>query len=350
MGEFLNSMERYLLAREKEITPALTFGGREGGKFVDWHRKLMSKLKELLGDFPQKVPLSPDKLGEEDCGEFIREKYTIATEKHMRVPLYILKPKNVSGKKKLPAILCCHGHGPFGKDPVAGVTFGRSEREEGIRIMNYNYGEQMARRGYVTVCPDFRPFGERIAYTEPFPGDHLCNVYFVRDLMLGEVLLAKNIHDAMCSIDFLCQQEEVDPERIGCMGLSFGGSMTTSISAIDKRIKAADIICYLSTVRHIAVETNNFCGSHFIPHMYRYADIADIAGLIAPRPLLIESGVNDTCFKFEFAQKAYRHLERIYEGAGAIDRLEFDAFPGEHSFAGNKAFPFFDKYLKGGCA
>ena len=67
---------------------------------------------------------------------------------------------------------------------------------------------------------------------------------------------------------------------------------------------------------------------------------------IAPRPLLVESGVNDTCFKFEFTKKAHQQLKRIYKAAGVLDKLEFDIFMGEHSFTGNRAFPFFNKYLK----
>lgn len=347
MAEFLNSMEWYYLAEERDTVPSLSFKGRSRSDFEGWHSELKAKLLELLGDFPEKVPLKPDKLGEEDCGDFIREKYTIATEKNMRLPLYLLKPKVPSGKR-LPAILCCHGHGPFGKDSVAGVTFAQPERERDIRQHNYNYAEQMAKRGYVTICPDFRPFGERVAYTEPYLNRDKCNMYFIKGLLLGQILLARNIHDGMCVLDFFLTQKEVDPDRIGCMGLSFGGTMTTYISALDERIKAADIICYLTTTCHYAIETANFCGAQFVPYLYKYADVSDIAGLIAPRPLLVESGVNDTCFKFDSAREAHKQLKRIYEAAGAKDRLELDIFLGEHSFSGKKAFSFFDKYLKNG--
>ncbi len=350
MPEFLNSMEWYYLAEEKDTIPLLSFRGESKKDFQKWHSELKARLLELLGEFPEKVPLEPDKLGKEDCGDYVREKYTIATEKHMRLPLYLLKPKDIPSGKKLPAILCCHGHGPFGKDSVAGVTFGQPERERNIREYNYNYGEQMAKRDYITACPDFRPFGERVAYTEPFAdldGYHMdkCNHYFIKGSLLGQVLLARNIHDGMCVLDFLLTQKEVNREKIGCIGLSFGGVMTTYISALDERIKAADIICCLTTTRH-CIETANFCGSQFVPYLYKYADVADISGLIAPRPLLVESGVNDTVFMFEFSREAYKQLKKIYETAGAEDKLEFDVFLGEHSFAGNKAFSFFDKYLK----
>lgn len=354
MPEFLNSMERYYLAEEEDTIPSLSFRGKSKKDFQRWRRELRAKLLELLGEFPKKVPLEPDKLGEEDCGDYVREKYTIATEKHMRLPLYLLKPKGVVPlRKKLPAILCCHGHGPFGKDSVAGVTFGEQERERNIKKYNYNYGEEMAKKGYITICPDFRPFGERVAYTEPFThynmdGQSLflnkCDHYFIKGSLLGQILLARNIHDGMCVLDFLLSQKEVDPQRIGCMGLSYGGTMTTYLSALDERIKAADISCYLTTKRY-CIEMAMFCGSQFVPHMYEYADAPDVAGLIAPRPLLVESAVNDTVFRFRFSRQANQQLEKIYKAAGAEGNLEFDIFLGEHSFSGNKAFSFFDKYL-----
>ena len=346
MPELLNSMEWYYLAEEEDTAPFLSF---EGGLMEDvekWRGELKAKLIELLGEFPDKVPLEPDKLGEEDCGDFVREKYTIATEKHMRLPLYLLKPKNISPKEKVPAILCCQGHGSFGKDAVAGVSLNQEERVRNMRELNYDYGEQMVKRGYITICPDFRPFGERVAYANPFEKQDKCNVYFIKGLLLGQILLTRNIHDGMRVIDFLLTQKEVDQEKIGCMGLSFGGTMTTYISALDERVKAADIICYLTTTRHYAIETANFCGAQFVPHLYKYADVADIAGLIAPRPLLVEIGVNDTCFKFEAARKAQEQLRKIYRASEAQNKLEFDIFLGEHSFAGHKAFPFFEKYLK----
>jgi len=97
MAEFLNSMEWYYLAEEKDTVPSLSFKGESREDFERWHGELKAKLLELLGDFPEKVSLKPDKLGEEDCGDFIREKYTIATEKNMRLPLYLLKPRVPSG-------------------------------------------------------------------------------------------------------------------------------------------------------------------------------------------------------------------------------------------------------------
>ena len=130
------------------------------------------------------------------------------------------------------------------------------------------------------------------------------------------------------------------------MGLSFGGTMTTWMSLIDKRIKAADIICYSDRFEDFAVGRANFCGSQMIPGLFNLCDVPDLHGLIAPRPLLIEIGKQDDCFRVDSALSCYRELEQIYAAAGASDRLQLDLFEGEHQFAGNKAFGFFDRYLK----
>jgi dienelactone hydrolase len=140
----------------------------------------------------------------------------------------------------------------------------------------------------------------------------------------------------------------VDPERIGCIGLSFGGTMTTYLGALDERIKAAAIVCYLSTVRHDALTMRgrgNFCGSQFLRDLLTFGDISTIAGLIAPRPLLAEIGEQDDCFVLDDALRCYAEVAQVYAAAGAGDRLRRDVFPGPHAFSGRLAFDCFAHWL-----
>ena len=327
----------------RRIKPALSFHAETKEEFEEWKSKLKSKIKELLGEFPKPAPLDPELLSSEDADEFVREKWLIQSEQDCYVPLYLLVPKD--GEKKKPAILCAHGHGPYGKDPVAGVHFNDPERKVQIARNNYNYGEQMAEAGFITIVPDWRSFGERIAYHNPYPGRDICNVHFIQHLILGETLLGANIFDGMRVIDFLLTRKEVDPDRIGCMGLSFGGTMTTYLALLDDRIKAADIICYATTTEHYAISRPNFCGSQLVPFLYKYADVPDVIAAIAPKPLLIESGASDTCFWIHSAMKAHEKIRRAYEVSGCPQNLWIDVFPGEHSFSGRKAFAFFKKFL-----
>ncbi len=262
----------------------------------------------------------------------------------MSVPCVVLKPADMPDDKSGAAIICSHGHGPFGKEPVAGNA-STPALAANIAQHRYNYGELMARAGYLTICPDLRVFGERSDGGDPYPGRDRCNVHFLRGAMLGIYTLTLNIWDMKCCVDYLQTRPEVNPERIGMMGLSQGGTMTTFTTAAEPRIKAADIIGYLSLWERFAINRGNFCGSQMVPHIFKYFDTSDIAGLIAPRPLLVEMGVHDTCFFIENQLKAFEKTRRIYEAAGAADKLWADIHPGEHMFAAGRVFDFFAEYL-----
>ncbi len=202
------------------------------------------------------------------------------------------------------------------------------------------------KRRYVTMAVDWRAFGERRDGRDPYPGRDPCNVHFIRGSLLGLNMLTLNIWDGMKAIDYLQSRPEVDGNRIGCMGLSGGGTMTTWISLLDERVKAADIICYSDTFPRFAVARANFCGNQFLPGLYRLCDVGDLHGMIAPRPLLLEIGLYDSCFLYEDAIVARDKARRIYQAAGAADKLEVDEFPGEHGFGGRRTFAFFDRFLR----
>ena len=133
-------------------------------------------------------------------------------------------------------------------------------------------------------------------------------------------------------MDYLQSLPEVDGRRLGCMGCSFGGTMTTYISALDQRVKAAVIVCYLSTLTDAMNDRGrgNTCGSQFMFGLRKAGDIADVAGLIAPRACMAQIGSDDMCFIESDALEAFKQLEKIYTASGRPDRLVLDHFQGEH--------------------
>lgn len=325
-----------------EHKPLLSYKNA-GMEFGEWQTAAREKLIELLGGFPDKIPLDPVTESEEDCGAYIRRRVTFMTEEYMACPAYVLIPKTASPNGKTPAIVCSHGHGPLGKDPVAGIR-GDEAHEHEIEIMNYNYAEQMAEAGFVTIAPDLRGFGER-RDAEDYDGRDHCNINFIKGALFGVYPLTLNIHDIKCCIDYLETMPEVDKDRIGMMGLSYGGTMTTFATAVEPRIKAADIIGYVNPFAAFAVGEANFCGSQMVPNLYRYFDTYDVAGLIAPRPLLIEMGLYDKCFYFDDLKKGFDEVKAIYTAAGAEDKLDSDIHPHGHAFSGAKAERFFKENL-----
>jgi Dipeptidyl aminopeptidases/acylaminoacyl-peptidases len=338
------SMQKYWDEMVINWKPLYSYSENLQEGWEEWYGKSYPKFMELLGEFPSKILMQAETEYSVLDGELIRERVVFNSEENMSVPCQVLRPANMKPDGSNAAIICSHGHGNYGKDPVAGLK-GEPGMVSDIEQMNYNYAEQMAKAGFLTISPDLRVFGERRDGMDPFPGRDPCNVNFIKGAILGIYTLTLNIWDMKCCIDYLEERPEVDPERIGMMGLSQGGTMTTFTAAADSRIKAADIIGYVNPWAEFGVKSANFCGSQIVPEIYKYFDTHDIAGLIAPRPLLLEMGIYDTCFPIQQLLKGYEGVRKIYEGAGAIDKLWKDVYPKGHSFGGNKAFDFFKKYL-----
>lgn len=343
------TIEQYCLARLRTRKPRLQFPFAKPKTHLVWRRKLVSSLWKELGDIPQKVPLRPVIAKRKDMGSYIREKIFLQTERFMSMPAWVLIPKHSKLKSKhgrIPAILAAHGHG-FGKDPIIGESHRRRDIARQRRQLNYDYGLEAVRRGYFVIVPDWRVFGERTERSQWVrPGRDACNVAALAVEYFGMHLLGLDIWDGMRAVDYLQSRREVDPARIGCLGLSFGGTMTTYLTALDKRIKVACISGYVSTLGNaIGMRDGNFCGSQAMPGLLKYGDIPDVVLLAAPRPLCIEIGLQENCFHAPDMIKAARYVQRGYRAIGAGDRLIVDTFPGKHQWSGRKAWPWFERWL-----
>jgi dienelactone hydrolase len=332
------SLEQHYRNLGKQQKPAYRFAGTTPGDFDNWKSELRPKVLASLGNGVEKVPLSPGVVWEKKEDGLVKRRVMLDVEPGLSVPGLVYWPEGATGK--LPTILCCHGHGAYGKDAVMGLP-GDPARDKDIKEHNYDYGLQMAKKGFVTAAIDWRGFGER----NQRGGADVCNNHFIRESLIGRSLLGMDIHDGQCLLDYLQTQPFVDVNRIGVMGLSFGGTMTTWMALVDDRIKAADIICYSDRFESFAMERSNFCGSQMTPGLFALCDVPDLHGLIAPKPLLVEIGKSDTCFPHDPAMSCYREVEKIYLAAGAHEKLVLDEFDGGHMWGGNFSERFFRKYL-----
>jgi hypothetical protein len=71
----------------------------------------------------------------------------------------------------------------------------------------------------------------------------------------------------------------------------------------------------------------------------------DLGALVAPRPLLIETGTDDLLFPVAAATESVRRTRLVYDDRGAGDRLAHDVFEGGHQWHGTRALPFLDRWL-----
>jgi len=320
------SINQYFIQASRRHTPRYRFGTGDNTSWKAWHDQLLPALKGTLLRMPDRVPLNAQTILQWQEDGLNKRRFVIDVEEGLSATGYLYWPQDAKGP--LPAILACHGHGKYGKDSVMGRVANQGVADN-IKAHNYDYGLQMAKAGYATIAIDWRGFGERDDRMPPFmhdlaAGRDQCNLHFLRAALLGMTLLGMNIHDGSRALDYLCEQPFIDPRRIGVMGLSFGGTMTTWMALCDDRIKAADIICYADRFDNFAIRYVNTCGSQMTPGLYQLCDMPDLHGLIAPRPLLVEIGIDDECFHIDSAISCWREAEKIYTAAGARDRLELD--------------------------
>ena len=333
------SIMKHILESAAEMEPSMRLTGRTVEEFEAWKEQFKAKLLELLGPFPQRVPTNARTIARIERDRDVVEKFVIDVEGNLSAPGLILIPKDMKKGEKRPAILVCHGHcSPNGKIDVAGL--GRNGRETDA------YAKLMTDQGYVTVVIDSRGFAERSLPVRTSDPETRCNYLYLLYAMLGYNVLTLNVHDQMQTIDYMLTRPEIDGDRIGVVGRSYGGTQAQYVGVCDERIKAVAIACYMcTTLEYTFEDVNNNCGTQFVPGLYRYGDVATVAGLIAPRPLLVQSGFADQCFAIDSAAAAHEELRGIYSAAGAEDRLTVDIFDGPHDFHPPTAYAFFEKWL-----
>ncbi|MEM3694004.1 MAG: alpha/beta hydrolase family protein [Candidatus Bathyarchaeia archaeon] len=259
------SLIGYLRQLEEATEPQLAFKARSLEEWALWRDRLRTRLVELLFLPKERVDLESEIVEAKDCESYIREKIFLKTEANFILPAYLLKPK-ISGEK--PAVLALHGHGR-GKIDVVGIYDDEVEYQRFIAPLNYDYGLQLVRRGYIVLAPDGRAFGE-------LASDGMnCTWLLTASMLFGRTVVGMRVWDAMRSLDYLETLPDVDPERIGCLGLSWGGTWTVYTSALDERIKAAIVSGYFSSFRDMLIE-RSCCPCQYVPGIRFYADFPDI--------------------------------------------------------------------------
>jgi dienelactone hydrolase len=148
----------------------------------------------------------------------------------------------------------------------------------------------------------------------------------------------------MRTIDWIETRKDLDAKRVGCMGISGGGTCTTFSAALEPRIRAALISGYLNTFRD-SVMSLSHCIDNYVPGILNWAEMYDIAGLIAPRPLAVESGEKDDIFPIAASRASFARVKKVYEIFGAGDLVYHETFDAAHSFSGRQGLPFLARRL-----
>jgi dienelactone hydrolase len=337
---------------------SLSFLRKEFRSLGKWQKQARARLLERLSYTPAKVKPEAEIVRRTDRGDYTLEYIQLRTTPDLIVPAFVLIPRNA--KLPAPGIVALHDHGGFymwGKEKIlaeegehAVLTEFRQRYYGGRGIAG-----ELARQGYVVIVIDMFYWGERRLMFDADPPPvrgrtpELARAdidAFHRRSSQNEQLVARSLFtagltfpgillwDDMRTVDYLAQRPEVDPKRIGCVGLSVGGYRSYLLAALDDRIQAAVVVGWMTSFpKQIRRHVINSIGFTFhIPAMLRDLDYPDLSALIAPRALLVINGSQDGLFHPEAVKDAFAKVEACYRKAAAPDRQSCRMYDAPHEF------------------
>ena len=248
---------------------------------------LRARLADLLRFAPPRAAPTVEALARRVADGYAEHLIAYAGHDGARVPAYLLLP---DGPGPSPGVVAHHQHRSrfhLGKSEVAGRAGDPLQA----------FGPALARRGVAVLAPDAIAFEDRRVLargTEPADGDgpqHHNEMSY--RLVRGELLMTTVLGDAAAALSVLAAHPAVDAARVGAVGHSYGGNTTLFHAALDERVRFAAASGAACTYRRRMADRTQIELAQIVPGILSVADIDDVVGLIAPRPLLLVSATED---------------------------------------------------------
>lgn len=306
--------------------PALGFKpGLDVGK---WQTELRARLRSILM-LPSagRDPLDARVARHRETAQYTMDRIQFTAEPGEVVPGWLLKPKSARGP--LPVMICLQGHSP-GMHISIGEA--RNEAERKSIAGGRDLALQAVANGWAALVIEQRAFGERAR-----PGVK-CNDAALFALHQGRPLTGQRVFDVMRAIDFVATQRDLDSARIGCIGNSTGGTVSFYAACVEPRIALAVVSCSFCTFEDSWLSIPH-CACGYLPGIVPVADMPDLAGLVAPRRLLIVAGREDNLARIAGVERGYRHVREIFAAAGVAERVRLVVGEGGHQFYPKEAWP-----------
>jgi len=374
---FLGNLAPIMRSIQKDQGFPLDFFHRRGESVTEWRRKGRTEVQRDLSYWPKRVPLDlkVHKVVKRE-GYEIRV-VSFAGSPYYRVPAYLLVPTTRKGP--YPGVVALHDHGGWffhGKEKLV-----RMDNEhaalKAFREHYYGgrtYADELAKRGYVVIVPDAFYWGERrMQYQQPPPelqkrlqGLRPEQPEYVEatNAFLREQAAVLNTWLSFCgtswlgivnyddrrAVDVLASLKEVDPNRIGCLGLSGGGYRSTYLTGMEPRIKASVITGWMTslpTTLDIPYSVHSALFDAF--GLHSKLDHPDVASLAAPdAAVFVQDCTQDRLFTRAGMEAAAEKIRSVYVAMKHPERFQVKFYDVPHQFnveMQEEAFAWLDKWL-----
>jgi dienelactone hydrolase len=374
MGQHFPEFQEYATGRYL----SLSYLSKDWPELEPWRILARAKMFELLGYMPEPVPLSPEILEKTKKDGYTRYKVRYSVTPYRKTEAYLLIPDGLT--KPAPAVIALHDHGGFyyyGKEKI-------TETEDQPRILKEfineayggrTYADELARHGFVVLCPDAFYFGSQRLDIDLIPDNFLSDFPDIKSPDLNKAIESYNrfssahenilarylfgsgttwpgvlFHGDRVSVDYLLSRPEIDPSRIGCIGLSIGGFRSAHLFGLDPRLSACVDAGWMTSY---SMQIDNHLRHHtwmiYVPRQLEFLDLPDVVSLGAPKPLMIINCNKDGLYTLDAMKAASDKIGAIYKKVNASESYVVKWYDVPHSFnveMQNDAIQWLEQHLK----
>lgn len=300
-----------------------------------WQKERREFFIRQLGGFPKRKPLNAQVVGKLDGEGYRVEKVLFESRPGHHVSANFYLPKS---KGPFPGVIIPCGHSHNGKASGQYQRMAILLAKNGMAALCYDPVGQGERYQMLDYEKDHPYFVTRSNLATPHPRvQYLCTtehtIMGVGSILLGANIAQYRVWDGMRAIDYLQSRDDIDAEKIGCVGQSGGGTLTSYLMALDDRIVAAAPACYLTTFRKLIENKGAQDGEQNIFGQIAFGmDEPDYVMMRAPKPTLICAGRRDSTFPIEGTWDLFRQSKRFYTTLGYPERVDLNDADLPHSF------------------